>query len=397
MRITFIVGRYWPVTGGVQTLIRHVAGALAERHEVNIVADRVDDGPAYRLSESLRRPPTFAPFQDEAWKVWPIELSVGRRMALSPLVAQVVPGLARHAYGSPRIPMAAWYAKIVGPIIAHRVGRSDVVHIWDASAFLGAAGLRAARLMGSPVVVTPFIHPGQWGDDVASRWTLRRADCVVGLLETDRKVAVAFGVGQHRTATIGVCTPQIRIGGGAQLRRRYGITGPLVLFLGVRRPYKGHDLLLSVADTVASAVPGAAFAFVGPGPPVEPKPAFARVIDVGAVDGVERDDWIDAADLLCLPSRHEIFPMSFLEAWSAKTPVISSDLPPLVELMQISGGGWSVRGEARALAESLVAALRDPDERRRRGRAGHQFWLDGHTPQVAAARHERIYAALGLA
>lgn len=397
MRIAFIVGRYWPVTGGVQTLIRHVASSLAERHEVNIVADRVDGGPAYRLSESLRRPPAFAPFQDGAWKVWPIELSVRHRMALSPLVAQVVPGLARHAYGPPRIPMAAWYARIVGPIIVKTVGRSDVVHIWDASAFLGAAGLRAARLMESNVVITPFIHPGQWGDDVASRWTLRRADCVVGLLEADRRVAVAFGVGEHHTSTIGICTPQIRIGGGAQLRARHRITGPLVLFLGVRRPYKGYDLLLSVADTVAAAVPGTAFAFVGPGAPLAPKAARARVIDVGTVDCAERDDWIDAADLLCLPSQHEIFPMSFLEAWSAKTPVISSDLPALAELMRISGGGWTVPRETRPLAESLVAALRDEDERRRRGRAGHDFWLAGHTPEVAAARHERIYAELGLA
>src|SRR4051794_34276053 len=116
MRITFIVGRYWPVTGGVQTLIRHVASVLAERHEVNIVADRFDDGPAYRLSECLRRPASLAPFQDGAWNVWPIELSARHRLALSPLAAQVVPGLARHAYGPPRVGMAAWYAKVVGPI-----------------------------------------------------------------------------------------------------------------------------------------------------------------------------------------------------------------------------------------------------------------------------------------
>jgi glycosyltransferase involved in cell wall biosynthesis len=207
-------------------------------------------------------------------------------------------------------------------------------------------------------------------------------------------VAVAFGVDADRTETIHICTPQIRIGGGTQLRERYGIGGPLILFLGARRPYKGHDLLLSAADTVASAVPGTAFAFVGPGAPLAPKPLRARVIDAGAVDDVERDDWIDAADLLCLPSRHETASMAFLEAWSAKTPVISSDIPPLAEHLQISGGGWTVRREASALAESLIAALRDPDERDRRGRAGYEFWLAGHTPDVAAARHERLYTAL---
>jgi glycosyltransferase involved in cell wall biosynthesis len=391
MRIAFVVDRYWPVIGGVETLVRHVGQALAEHHEVVIVADRIDDG-RDRLGESLRHPPAFAPFEDGGVRVLPIDLSKRHRAALAPLVAQVIPGFARYAYGPPRVPMATLYASVVGPIIARQVGWSDVVHLWEVSALLGAAAIRSARLLGSPAVMTPFVHPGQWGDDLASRRILRRADCVIGLLETDRDVIRAFGVRRDRTVVCGVCSPQVAIGGGRELRRRHAIDGPLVLFLGVRRHYKGHDLLLSVADTVASSLPGVAFAFVGPGPALEADATNARIIDIGRVDDADRGGWIDAADLLCLPSRHEIFPASILEAWSAMTPVLVSNLPPLVELIQKSRGGWTVALEAGALADALVAVLNDPDGRRRAGVAGHRFWRAGHTPSFAAACHERIYA-----
>ena len=372
--------------------MRHVGRALAERHEVTVVADRIDDGPDERLAETLRRPPPFAPFRDGAVRVMPLGLAMRHRVALSPVVAEVIPGFARYAYGPPRVLMAGLYASVVGPLIAKHARRCDVVHVWDASAFLAAAAMRAARLVGSPLVMTPFVHPGQWGDDFASRRMLRSADFVIGLLEADRAVISSFGVRSDRSGVCGVCSPQISIGGGPELRRRESINGPLVLFLGVRRPYKGHDLLLSVADRVATFVPRVTFAFVGPGAALESYATKARTIDVGRVDEAERADWLDAADLLCLPSRHEIFPVSVLEAWSTKTPVLVSDLPPLVELVCQANGGWTVQREANALAAALVTLLTDPEGCARRGLAGHRFWQSHHTPSAAAACHEKIYA-----
>lgn len=392
MRITFVAGRYWPATGGAETLVHHVAGALAEHHEVIVVADRIDQRPDERLSESLRHPPAFAPFDDGAVRVYPVDLRARHRVALAPLAAQVVPGLARFAYGPPRVPMMALYAAVVGRLLAEHVRDADVLHVWS-TGFLGAAAVRAARRAGVPAIMTPFIHPGQWGEDLASRRLLRRVDSVIGLLDVERETFRSLGVDPERVDTCGVCSPPAPAGGGAELRRLHSIEGPLVLFLGVRRPYKGHDLLLSVADAVAARSP-ATFAFVGPGPALDGGPTGARVLDIGQVDDAQRGAWLEAADLLCLPSKHEIFPVSVLEAWSVKTPVLVSDLPPLVELIERSGGGWTVAPEPQALTEKLVALLERPDERGRLGLAGHEFWRAGHTPGAIAACHERVYAAV---
>jgi glycosyltransferase involved in cell wall biosynthesis len=390
MRIVFVAGRYWPATGGAENLIHHVARELARRHDVTVIAHRIDDEPDRRLSESLHHPPPFTEFRDGHARVVPVALGRAHRLALTPLAAQVTPGLARYAYGRLRIPMLALYARVVSRLHAPYVGSADLVHAWTTS-FAGAAAMRAARSAGRPVVMTPFVHRGQWGDDLGSRRLLRRADRIIGLLDAERDAFRAMGIPEARLATCGVCAPQLPTGGGDALRARYGIQGPLVLFLGVRRPYKGHDLLLAAAGQVAQEVPGVTFAFVGPGPSLAADGAGARVIDVGPVDSEGRGSWLEAADILCLPSAHEIFPLSVLEAWSTRTPVVVSDLPPLVELMQRTGGGVTVQREPAPIAAVLVELLKRPEERRRLAAAGYAFWRRDHTPAVIAARHEGLY------
>jgi len=154
VRIAFVAGRYWPAAGGAETLTHHVARALADRHEVTVVADRIDDHPGDRLSDSLRHPAAFEPFDDGPVRVVPIDLRARHRAALAPLFAQVVPGLARHAYGPARVPMMALYAGVVGPLIRSQVRGADVLHAWS-TGFVGAAALRSARVAGIPAVMTP--------------------------------------------------------------------------------------------------------------------------------------------------------------------------------------------------------------------------------------------------
>ena len=393
MRILFIAGSYWPATGGAQALIRHVAHGLARGHEVVVLADRIDDLPTQRLSESLRHPPAFSAFDDGPVRVVALNLSAARRLALLPLVAQVTPGLRRYAYGRLRIGMLEFYARVVAPLCREHVAGADIVHVW-AGGFIGAVALRAGRAAGRPVVMTPFVHPGQWGDDLASRRMYRRVDRVVSLLETEAATLRNLGVEAARIATCGVCAPSVELGGGSELRARLAIDGPLVLFLGVRRPYKGYDLLLAAADRVSAAVPGVCFAFVGPGPALAAEASHARILDVGMVDDRERGAWLEAADLLCLPSSNEIFPVSVLEAWSARTAVVLSDLPPLVELLDRSGGGVAVARAPEPLADALIDLLLRSDKRGRLAEAGHRFWREGHTPDAIAACHEHLYTTL---
>ena len=283
MRITFLVHRYWPAPGGVEMLMHHVVQTLAREHEVTVLAQRIDDRPTNGRREALSEPPPFEEFLDGDARVVQLRLSRADRARMLPLVAQVVPGPARFAYGRMRLALAQVYARALQRALVPHVDGSDVLHAWSAD-LLGAAGLRAARLSGCPFVITPFVHPGQWGEDRASARVYRKSDAVIGLLDAERPVFERLGVSSDKVVVCGACSPGVALGGGTSIRRTHGIDGPLVVFLGVRRPYKGFDLLLRSVDQVRERHPDVAFAFVGPGAPIDPSRTRARVIDVGQAD-----------------------------------------------------------------------------------------------------------------
>ena len=130
MRIAFVARRWWPAMGGGETFARHLARGLAEVHEVTVLAHRVDHGPTTRLTDSLRQPPSFKPFDDGAVRVVPMRIPPARQAALAPLVAHVTPGLRRYAYGRTRAAAGRLYARVVGPVIARaRLGRGRGAHV----------------------------------------------------------------------------------------------------------------------------------------------------------------------------------------------------------------------------------------------------------------------------
>jgi glycosyltransferase involved in cell wall biosynthesis len=380
MRIAYVAPRAWPAVGGMENFLRQLSRELASRHEVLVLAQGTDTAPRSGLADSLRPPPAFEPFRDGDVHVEQIRLGAAQRALLAPLASQAMPGLRRYAYGPARIAAAALYARVLGPVLAERMRGADVVHVWGAD-LLAAAGVAAARRLGVPVVGTPFAHEGHWGDDVASGAAYRKLDRVVALLDADAGTYARLGVGPDRISVEGVCSPGVEAGRGAELRRRHRVEGPLVVFLGVRRPYKGFDVLLDAVPRV----PGATFAFVGPGEPVRGE----RVIDAGAVDERTRAGWLEAADILCLPSEAEIFPVSILEAWSVGTPAVTSDIPALRELMERSGGGVACARDS--LATALAELLGRPQHLRALGHAGRSFWRRQCSVEAVTARHEALY------
>jgi glycosyltransferase involved in cell wall biosynthesis len=394
LRILLVARRYWPAIGGVESYLRCLARELGARHDVTVLAHRIDDGSSERLTDSLVPPPSFEPFDDGPVRITPLRISLKRRALMAPLVTQVVPVLRRYAYGRVRVTAAAFYAQLVGPIIAAEARGSDVVHMWGGD-LVAAAAMRAARLIGAAGVVTPFAHANQYGTGPADVFAYREGDRVISLLETEAELYRSLGVASDQIAVCGVASPGVTAGHGDQIRQRFSIDGPLVLFLGVRRAYKGFGLLLQAAPLVARSRPDVTFAFVGPGEGVDEVPSPARVIDAGVVDEDERAGWLEAADLLCLPSEAEIFPGSFLEAWSVGTPVLASNLETLSELVEKSGGGWTVSRTPDAISHRIIELLASPDRLRDFGENGRSFWERSCSVAAVASWHEQLFVSLG--
>ena len=101
--------------------------------------------------------------------------------------------------------------------------------------------------------------------------------------------------------------------------------------------------------------------------------------------------WLNAADVLCLPSAAEILPSSILEAWSVGTPVLTSDIPPLVELVEGASAGRHVARQPDAIARTLIEMLDDPELLREMGARGRDVWSERFTLDAVARHHEETY------
>jgi glycosyltransferase involved in cell wall biosynthesis len=394
MRIALVSRFAWPRRGGTEELIRTGANALAASNEVQVFAQRTDTGGVGWLGPLDRAAP-FAPVTDPLSGVRTTQLRLTRGDIA--LLAPYVIGPKR--VGSRIRPMhhVSWaleqlYAAVVSRRFAPALARAEVIHAFAGSR-MTLATVRAARRLGRPVVVTPLAHPGQWDDDPISATAYREADLVVATTPADAETYTRLGVTSDR---LGVCPLPTRTparGGGARLREAGIVTGPLILFLGVRRPHKGVDSLLGAAAILREAAPRAQVAFVGPGPPL-PDSAPSNVLDVGEVGDEQRDAWLDVADIVCLPSSHESWGLAVSEAWSAGVPVVTSDLPILRGRVDEAGGGIAVAAEPGPLAEALLTLLRDDALRERMGRSGHEHYAKELSDTAFAAWHEQAYRRL---
>lgn len=140
-------------------------------------------------------------------------------------------------------------------------------------------------------------------------------------------------------------------------------TNTRALFIGRLVPYKALGVLI---DAIATA-PDASLVVIGNGPMrarwatlAAQSPARDRIHFAGSVGEAEKRRWLEAADVLCLPSdsRLESFGMVLLEAAAAGKPVIAAEIPG-------SGVGYVARELAGGLsfpagdASALAALLRD--------------------------------------
>jgi glycosyltransferase involved in cell wall biosynthesis len=396
-RVLFVARRYWPAVGGVEVFLRDLAWELALTNDVTVLAHRIDDGSSGWLTDSLRPPPTFEPFDDGPVRIEPLRVPARRQLALSPLVAQITPGLRRYMYGRARVAAATLYGAVVSPVIERAGEEADAIHMFG-SDLVAVAAMRAARSLRIPGVITPFAHRDQWGTGPADAYAYLLATHVIGLLEADADLYRELGVPHDRLSVCGLGSRGVSPGHGASIRRRWGISGPLVLFLGVRRDYKGLDLVVRAAPFVTAKRPDVTFAVVGPGARLEDIPESTRILDVDhAVTGAERAGWLEAADILCVPSAGESFGAVVTEGWSVGTPAVVADIPTSRELVSKAGGGVSVRRDPQALADTLVDLLKRPDQLRRLGESGRSYWSEHYALPIVARWHERLYETLGEA
>jgi glycosyltransferase involved in cell wall biosynthesis len=248
---------------------------------------------------------------------------------------------------------------------------------------------RAAREAGAAFVETPLVHPGQpfSGAGAHDLARYRRDDAVIALTEWEAGWYRERGVGQVHVTGVG---PNLHA------LPETGREDATVLFVGRRERYKGYHALRAAAPLVWAERPEARFVTIGQAAWsafLDTGPHDPRWIDRGIATEDEKAEAFARATIFAMPSEHETFGQTYLEAWSAGLPVIAGDIAPLREVVREGIDGLHVRNEPRAIADAILALLRDPERARRMGVAGRERLLREFSWPAVAKRTEAAYFA----
>ena len=172
----------------------------------------------------------------------------------------------------------------------------------------------------------------------------------------------------------------------------------IVLFIGLLVPVKGLDLLLrALADLQDEPL---LCALVGDGPLLEELQTevqrlqlAGRVVFYGRRPTAEIPAWLNAADVLVLPSRSEGRPNVVLEAQACGLPVIATRVGGTPELIRHGENGLLIDSEdAGALARELARLMSNSAYREQLGRAARQsIERSGQTWAATARQMQEIY------
>lgn len=242
-----------------------------------------------------------------------------------------------------------------------------------------------------------FAHP-------AYREACLRSDALVAVSEaTKRDLVALYGVDPAKVEVIptGVNPRKLRPVDDPATRAKYRLPQRYVVLLGPFEPRRNAEAVLAAAAAIRAEASDFALALVGSDSPyrrgLEDKARAlglgGRLVPCGYVADADLPAVFSGALALVHPTRGEGFGTVSLEAMACGCPVVTSDIPPVVEA--VADAAFTVGcDDGAALAARLAALVRDPAlraERRAKGLArASQFTYDR-----IAARTVDLYRRLG--
>jgi glycosyltransferase involved in cell wall biosynthesis len=381
---------YPPSTGGVQAHIADLRRHL-RHYQADIVTLWLENRTDWLLGTTLRLRTSQGGSENDPG-VRRLSWTPGQRRRMVPWVLAYYGLVPLAADRLSRI-MAPALDRMVAPehvlIHNHRIGRE----------FLALASLQVARRRNLPFVLTPHHHP-KWRGYRYSGWlkVYRDADAVLTQTAAEKEEMIRLGVDPERITVIWCAADDPLPGEASRFMAGFpDPTAPLVLFVGQQYQYKGVADLLAAVDALHARGIKANLAFIGPQTPFstrffrEQKRPWLRVL--GRVPAQEKWDALEAAAVVCLPSRHEAFGRIYLEAWSKRKPVIGGRIPAVRDVIEDGRSGLLVTpGAVGELSQALERILADPALARQMGERGAQALQDRFNWPNVVGRVEGAYA-----
>lgn len=158
-----------------------------------------------------------------------------------------------------------------------------------------------------------------------------------------------------------------------RIKEKYGIhpLAPVVLYVGRLCKQKGPDLLVEAIPKILANRWDVKFVFAGEGGARDY--LQRRVQELGVGEAVRFPGYLDywryvemlnAADIVCIPSRNEPFGLTLLEAFATGRPVVATDVGGLSENIENFVDGVKVYPTPDSIAWGINYLLNNPETMR---------------------------------
>ncbi len=112
----------------------------------------------------------------------------------------------------------------------------------------------------------------------------------------------------------------------------------------------------------------------------QPKPIRSQIKFIFNFPQKKLTHLIDNCTLLVLPSNQESFGLVLIEAWARKKPVITSDIPPLKEIVNQTRGGLIFKSQNPTdLKNKVLHLINHPQLRHQLGQKGFNYVKNNYT------------------
>lgn len=266
----------------------------------------------------------------------------------------------------------------------------DAVHV---SAFpynsLIYMGIRYAIKHRLPLIVTPFLHLGEYKNDKVNRYYTR--DFQMKLLNKCDKIIVQTSIERDYLRNAGIDDKKLFIvgqgvnmkdflgGDGNRFRRKFNIAEKKIVFHVSAKSYdKGTFHLVEAMKDIWERDKDVKLVLAGP-----PMDEFIRYFSgesdlvkektlvLDYVIGDDKKDLFAAGDVFALPSRTDSYGAVFLESWVNRKPVIGAKAGGVSEVIRDGEDGFLVAfGNVKEIVRSIERLLYDDGLAKRMGGNG---------------------------
>jgi glycosyltransferase involved in cell wall biosynthesis/predicted O-methyltransferase YrrM len=249
-------------------------------------------------------------------------------------------------------------------------------HIGETSPLIGFAAAAAAKYWRIPFVVQPTCHPHIVGDSPLDLRLFAKAD---RMLAHTKYEANHFRKKSFRCPidVVGNGIEDRADGNAERFRSKFGIAGPLILFIGRKDPQKGYPLLRDAFKLIRRQRRDISLVCMGPPGSTGKQQELEGLIDLDFTSEELKHDALAACTCVCIPSEGESFGLVYMEAGRYGKPSVGRQVPVLQELLN-DGNAVVLLGiqdescnramlSSEALATALLKLLSDPKECHRIG------------------------------